>query len=213
MSRVKVVSLDMEGTLIDHSFSNAIWEHEIPRLYAEKHGCDAEAALAHVKEEYASVGEGRAEWYDVDYWFRRLELEADWRKLIRERVGLIHVYPDAAEALRRLRWAYPVIVSSNTIREFLELQVEAVGGRFARVFSAPSDFGTVKKDSGFYRRVLDALGLKPFEMAHVGDHREFDYRAAKSLGLEAYHLDRSGEAVGFDTVRDLLEFADRLVDA
>jgi HAD superfamily hydrolase (TIGR01549 family) len=212
MGRVKLVSLDMEGTLIDHTFSNAIWEHEIPALYAEKHGLDLDVALAWVKAEYGTVGEGRAEWYDVDYWFRRLGLEADWRQLIRERTELICVYPDAAEALRRLREAYPLVVSSNTIREFLELQVEAVGEIFTHVFSAPSDFGTVKKDAGFYRMILNEIGLKPTHVAHVGDHKEFDYRAAKSLGLEAYHLDRSGEAGGPDTVRDLLEFADRLVD-
>lgn len=212
MSRVKLVSLDMEGTLIDHAFSNTIWEHEIPALYAEKHGLELDAALAWVKAEYGTVGEGRTEWYDVDYWFRRLGLEADWRQLIREHADLIRVYPDAAEALRRLGDAYPLIVSSNTIREFLELQVEAVGGPFTHVFSAPSEFGTVKKDAGFYRMVLNEIGLKPFQVAHVGDHREFDYRAAKSLGLEAYHLDRSGEARGPDTVRDLLEFTDRLVD-
>lgn len=208
-----MVSLDMEGTLIDHSFSNAIWEHEIPRLYAKKHGLDVDVALARVRAEYDTVGEGRKEWYDVDYWFRRLGLEADWRKLIRERVDLIHVYPDAAEALRRLGEAYPLMVSSNTIREFLELQVEAVGEPFTRVFSAPSDFGTVKKDAGFYRMILDEIGLKPLQVAHVGDHIEFDYRVAKNLGMEAYYLNRSGECMGPDTVRDLLEFADRLVDA
>ena len=47
----------------------------------------------------------------------------------------------------------------------------------------------------------------------MGDHMEFDYNAARSLGIEAYHLDRSGEAGGPDTVHDLLEFVDRLVDA
>jgi len=212
MGRVKLISLDMEGTLVDHAFSNAIWENEIPRLYAEKHGLDFDAALARVKEEYGAVGEGRKEWYDVEHWFRRFDLKADWRRLIRERMGLIRVYPDAAEALHRLGEAYPLIVSSNTIREFLELQVEALGAHFTHVFSAPSDFGTVKKDMGFYRMVIDEIGLKPSQVAHVGDHIEFDYRAAKSLGLEAYHLNRSGEVGGPYTVRDMLEFADRLVD-
>lgn len=121
MSAVKVVSLDMEGTLIDHAFSHTIWETDIPRLYAEKHGLDQEASREIVLAEYGTVGDRRREWYDVDYWFRRLGLEADWRQLIRERAGLIKVYPDAAEALERLSGVYPMIVSSNTIREFLNL--------------------------------------------------------------------------------------------
>jgi len=212
MSEVKVVSLDMEGTLIDHAFSHAIWETDIPCLYAEKHELDLEAAREMVLAEYGEVGDGRREWYDVDYWFRRLGLDSDWRQLIRERAGLIKVYPDAAEALQRLSGVYPMIVSSNTIREFLDLQVDAVGHYFTHVYSAPSDFGTVKKDAGFYRLIVDAMGVRPCEMVHVGDHLEFDYRAARSLGVRAYHLDRSRETAGRDTIHDLVELIGLLVD-
>jgi putative hydrolase of the HAD superfamily len=212
LSAVKVVSLDMEGTLIDHAFSHAIWETDIPRLYAEKRGLDQEAARAMVLAEYGKVGDRRREWYDVDYWFRRLGLEADWRQLIRERAGLIKVYPDAAEALERLSGVYPMIVSSNTIREFLDLQVDAVGHYFTHVYSAPSDFGTVKKDAGFYRLIIGAMGVRPGELVHVGDHLEFDYRAARSLGVRAYHLDRSKGTAGRDTVHDLVELIGLLVD-
>jgi putative hydrolase of the HAD superfamily len=212
MSAVKVISLDMEGTLIDHAFSHAIWETDIPRLYAEKRGLELEAAREMVLAEYGAVGDRRREWYDVDYWFRRLGLETDWRQLIRERAGLIKVYPDAAEALERLSGVYPMIVSSNTIREFLDLQVDAVGHYFTHVYSAPSDFGTVKKDAGFYRLIVGALGVRPDEMVHVGDHPEFDYRAARSLGVRAYHLDRSKETEGRDTVHNLVELIGLLVD-
>lgn len=211
--KVKVVSLDMEGTLVDHSFSSAIWETDIPRLYAEKHGLDLDAARARVLAEYSTVGEGRPEWYDVGYWFRRLELSSNWRSLVRGRAALIRVYPDAAEALERLSGLCPMVVSSNTIREFLDLQVEAVGPYFTSVYSAPSDFGIVKKDAGFYRRVLEAEGLRPEELVHVGDHQEYDYRAARSIGVRAYHLDRPRCTSGQDTVHDLLELVDRLVDA
>jgi len=211
--KVKLVSLDMEGTLVDHGFSNAIWETDIPRLYAEKNSMELDEARAKVLAEYGTVGEGKPEWYDVGYWFRRLGLSSDWRDLLRGRAALIKVYPDAAEALERLSGLCPMVVSSNTIREFLSLQVEAVGPYFSSVYSAPSDFGTVKKDAGFYRRVLELEGLRPVEMAHVGDHHEFDYRAARSLGVRAYHLDRSRCMVGRDTVHDLLELVERLVDA
>jgi HAD superfamily hydrolase (TIGR01549 family) len=213
MCAVKVVSLDMEGTLIDHAFSHAIWETDIPYLYAEKHRLDLGSARERVLAEYNTVGDRRREWYDVDYWFRRLGLEADWRQLIRERADLIKVYPDAAEALERLSGVYPMIVSSNTIREFLDLQVDAVGHYFTHVYSAPSDFGTVKKDADFYRLIIGSLGVRPCEMVHVGDHLEFDYRAARSLGVRAYHLDRSNETAELDTIHDLVELADLLIDS
>ena len=101
-------------------------------------------------------------------------------------------------------------MSSNTIRRFLEVQLEAVGNYFTHVFSAPSDFGSVKKDREFYRRVLDSLGVDPGEVVHVGDHRRFDYEAARSIGINAFHLDRDGINSGPDVVRDLNVFMERL---
>lgn len=87
-----------------------------------------------------------------------------------------------------------------------------MGQYFTHVYSAPSDFGTVKKDASFYRLIVDAMGVRPGEMVHVGDHPEFDYRAARSLGVRAYHLDRSKGTTGRDTVHDLVELTGLLVD-
>ena len=62
-SPITIVSFDMEGTLVESSFSNLIWETDIPRLYADRHGLGFEAARMKVLEEYGEVGEHRPEWY------------------------------------------------------------------------------------------------------------------------------------------------------
>jgi putative hydrolase of the HAD superfamily len=113
--------------------------------------------------------------------------------------------------LARLGKRYPLIISSNTIREFLKIQLECIDYPFSRVFSAPSDFGSVKKAPDFYQRVCDEIDIEPSELAHVGDHPEFDYRAPKLLGVKAYLLDRSGELKGEEIVLDLNEFVERLL--
>jgi putative hydrolase of the HAD superfamily len=118
--------------------------------------------------------------------------------------------PRRQGALDALVVEFPLVVSSNTIREFLEVQVEEVGDYFTHVFSAPSDFHSVKKDQDFYRRIIGVLGIEPHEMIHVGDHHTYDYLAARSLGVEAYHLDRTGNARGEETVGSLTEFMERL---
>ncbi|RLI15988.1 HAD family hydrolase, partial [Candidatus Bathyarchaeota archaeon] len=69
---LEVVSFDMEGTLITPRFSELIWEYDIPRLYAEQHGLTLEEARRRVFEEYMEIGDERPEWYDIEYWFRRL---------------------------------------------------------------------------------------------------------------------------------------------
>ena len=208
---IRVVSFDMEGTLVDHSYSKQIWEGDIPALYAEAHGLPLEEARKKVFAEYAEIGEGRPEWYDMGYWWRRLGLPHYWRNLPQRRKTECRVYPDAQPALNRLEKKYPLIISSNTIREFLQIQLGCIDYPFSKVFSAPTDFNAVKKAPDFYQRVCDELAIKPEELAHVGDHEEFDYRAPKKLGVEAYHLDRSGELSGEGVVHDLNEFASKLL--
>lgn len=210
---MKHISFDMEGTLIDHGYSEHIWGTDIPRLYAEKHGVDLEEARRRVFHEYDQVGDARPEWYDVGYWFRRLGLPGDWRELPERRRDLIRVYPDAKIALEALVSEHSLVVSSNTIRELLEVQVEEVGDYFTHVFSAPSDYRSVKKDQDFYSRIIGVLGIEPNEMIHVGDHYTYDYLAAQSIGVEAYHLDRTGKTRGEDTLGSLTEFMERLKKA
>ena len=64
---MKHISLDMEGTLIDHGYSEHIWGTDIPRLYAEKHGVDFKEARIRVFREYDKIGDARPEWYNVGY--------------------------------------------------------------------------------------------------------------------------------------------------
>ena len=207
---IEVVSFDMEGTLITPRFSELIWEHDIPRLYAERHGLTFEEARRRVFQEYMEIGDERPEWYDIEYWFRRLSLPGDWRELLELRRDTIEAYPEVRGVLERLSEAYRLVVTSNTIREFLEVQLEGLEGYFTHIFSAPSDFGEVKKTADFYRRICGILGVQPHSMAHVGDHWRFDYLTPRSIGIEAYYLDRRGEKRGRYVVHDLEEFEWRL---
>ena len=210
MVRIEAISFDMEGTLIDNAFSDLIWETDIPMLYGQVHGLDLETARARVLEEYAQVGDDRPEWYDVDYWFRRLELPGDWRDLLQRRQGDCRAYPEVHHVLERLSGEYPLIISSNTIREFLEVQLQKLPDVFIQVFSATSDFGVVKKTEEFYSRMCRIIGVGPQSVAHVGDSLRFDFEAARQAGIHSYHLDRAEESEGENVVHDLVEFEQRL---
>jgi len=209
MVRIEVVSFDMEGTLIDNNFSDLLWEHDIPRLYGLKNGLGFEAAKGYVLQQYDTIGVGNSEWYDVDYWFRRLGLRGDWRELLENRQDDCRPYPETIQVLERLRERYPFIICSNTIREFLEVQLRKLPSVFCYVFSAPSDFGTVKNPK-FYRRICNIIGVEPGSIAHVGDNVEFDYEAAHEVGIHAFYLDRSREAHGDHVLHGLLDFEERL---
>ncbi|MGD2200622.1 MAG: HAD family hydrolase [Candidatus Bathyarchaeota archaeon] len=205
MAGIEVVSFDMEGTLITHDFSKLIWETDIPLLYAERHGGDHETARNHVMTLYDTVGDEEPEWYDIDYWFERLDLEGDWRELLQERYDACTPYPEVIGVLDRLEGDYRLIVSSNTIREFLEVQLRALPDAFERVFSAPSDFNSVK-DASFYLRICGEMDVEPERIVHIGDSRRFDFEAPCELGIHAVLLDHEGGSLDTGVVRNLMEF-------
>ena len=201
----KIISFDMDGTLVDPEYTDWVWLHGIPTLYAEKGGLSFEEAKHFVVEEYLKVGEGGIEWYDIKYWFKFFKLEQSWKDLMERYVDKIDIFPDINPLLDRLRGKFPLVLTSNAGREFIDVEMEATGLRkyFDRIFSATSDFGEVKKTMGFYQRICQILGARPQEIVHVGDHYEFDYLVPRSLGIHAFYLDRSGERKGDFVISDL----------
>ena len=208
----KIISFDMDGTLVDAEFTDWVWGHGIPTLYAEKTGLSFEEAKAFVMKEYLKVGDGAIEWYDIKYWFQFFQLEESWKGIMERYTDKIKVYPDVNHILEGLRGRFPLVLTSNAGREFINIEMGATGlGRyFYRIFSATTDFGEVKKTAGFYERICQILETKPQEIVHVGDHYEFDYLVPRSLGIHAFYLDRLGEKNGEFVLRDLRELDERL---
>jgi HAD superfamily hydrolase (TIGR01493 family) len=208
--RAHIISFDLDGTLVDHAFSTAVWREAIPALVAEKRGLGLEQAKAWVYEQYDQVGEGSLQWYDLSYWFNRFELDGTWRQLLQEHRHLINLFPEVLEVLGGLTPEHGLIILSNASRPFLEEEFCHSGLQefpFLHVISATSDLGMVKKTSSFYREVCRRLGLDPSGLIHVGDHQEFDYQAPTRAGIRSYFLDRSGRGSGENVVRDLSHFA------
>jgi len=124
----------------------------------------------------------------------------------------IKVFPDVNHILNSLKEKYSIVLTSNAGREFIdvEMEVSGLGKYFDRIFSATSDFREVKKTVSFYRRICEILESEPKEIVHVGDHFEFDYLVPRSLGINAYYLDRSGKQNGEFIISDLRDLEGRI---
>jgi putative hydrolase of the HAD superfamily len=208
----KIISFDMDGTLVDPEFTDWVWLHGIPTLYASQKGLPFEEAKAFVIKQYQDVGEGAIEWYDIKYWFQFFQLEMSWQVLMERYIDKINVYPDVNYILECLKDNFTLVLTSNAGREFIDLELKATGLRryFNHIFSATSDFGEVKKTIGFYDRICQILGANPKEIVHVGDHYEFDYLVPRTLGIHAFYLDRSAQKKGDFVIWDLRELEERL---
>ncbi len=209
---VKIISFDLDGTLVDSEFTELVWTYGIPKLYAERKAMEFEEAKRRVLEEYRKVGDADPRWYDIKYWFQYLSLDSNWKELLEGFSYAIKPYPEVMEVLKELFGRYNLIINSNAAREFLDLEVgvSQTGGYFIRIFSATSDFGELKKTTRFYSQICRIMGIRPEEMIHVGDHWEFDYIIPRELGIKAFFLDRKGEREGDFVVKDLREFLQRL---
>jgi len=209
---IKVISFDLDGTLVESEFNEWVWGVGIPQLFAEKKSIPFDEAKEIVEGEYRKVGDGSLEWYDIKYWFNVFQLTGSWKSLLNRFSHKIRTYPGVSRVLQDLSSRYRVIIISNAAREFIDIEVEVAELRryFSRIYSATSDFGQIKKTARFYGHICQLLWISPQEMVHVGDHWEFDYLVPKELGIKALHIDRSWIRKGDDVIRDLAEVRERL---
>jgi len=203
MGNIKVVSFDVEGTLVTPDFSQAVWYEGIPALYAKRNGMGFEEARAMVEKDYREVGDQRREWYDIKYWVQRFQL-GDYREVWDEHKHKVSYYPDVMQVLSSLGKDYTLIVVSSSTREFLPYLLAKIEGYFVRVFSSVSDYGQLKSPA-FYLRVCHEMNILPNEMAHIGDSWQFDFLAPKEAGIEAFYLDRRQERKDERSLTSLIE--------
>jgi HAD superfamily hydrolase (TIGR01549 family) len=191
MTQIELISFDAEGTLVTPDFSETIWHEAIPALYAQKKGLDLAQAKKSITEEYNKVGVNRLEWYDIEYWFGRLDLGSS-EPVIRNCLSKISYYPEIADTVSSLASEYKLIVASGTPLELLHCLLRDIKSYFVRIFSSVSHYKQVKTPD-FYLRICEEMGVKPGQVIHVGDSWQFDFLNARQAGLNAFHVDRSGE--------------------
>jgi len=210
---IKVVSFDLDGTLIDWTFANSLWFEGISKRYAERWRLSQEEALREITRRYDGVGMERLEWYDIDYWWKEFELGESWKDLVEQCRSNVRAYPEVHEVLEELHRRFKIMVITNGARELAEVEIEQAGlkGYFDKMFSATSDFGLVKKTGEFYSDILKEIGTSPAEVVHIGDNWVFDYLAPREAGIRAFFLDRDGKQSGDFVVRDLKEFSRQLI--
>ncbi len=208
MKRVELISFDAEGTLVTPEFSEAIWHETIPAIYAHRTGMDIARARETVFEEYATIGERRLEWYDINYWFNRLDLGSAERA-IDECLSRIGYYPEVMRVLESLGGRYRLIVASCTPHDFLRFLLADTEHHFVKVFSSVSDYRQLKSPA-FYRSICEEMGVEPGRAVHVGDNWQLDFVNSREAGLHAVYLDRSGSTDG-QSIKDLTELEKHLI--
>lgn len=101
----------------------------------------------------------------------------------------VRLHEDVVPALDRLR--------SRRLRLFVitngnaDLERIGIAQYFEQVVHARMA-GALKPDAAIFRGLLDAAGLAPSAIAHVGDDPHADMRGARAAGMRTVWLNRSG---------------------
>ena len=205
-NRIKVISFDLDGTLVDsRKFDNTFWNEEIPKVYSKIHDIPILEAKKIVLRAYKEIGIDNINWYKPEYWFKKFGLKFGWKKILRDLKHLIKPFPEVKEVLEKLSKKYKLIVLTQSPKYSakLKLKVADIEKFFTKNFVVIEDFKMVKHDENVYTILLKKLNLKPGEIIHIGNDYKFDCHVPRSIGIRSVLLDRNTNKRGKDIIHDL----------
>jgi len=212
VDRMKVISFDLDGTLVSTDYVDAVWLERIPEIYASRYGISFEEAKEYVEKEYLKIGPEALEWYDLDYWIEKFDLNTKSEDILKSCIEKLYLYTDASEILEKFSKKYELIILSNASHRFIEIETDFLGIKkyFRNIFSSVSDFKKTKKDEDVYKKVCKIIGKNSSDVVHVGDNYEFDYVVPSKVGIKAFYLDRKENMNGENIIRNLLELEEKI---
>ena len=121
----------------------------------------------------------------------------------------VQLYPDVVPALHELSSRFPLVALSNGNADVGRLNL---GQFFIHAINARS-IGALKPDERMFFGACDALGLRPTDVLHVGDHPIEDVHGALNAGMRAVWVNRGQrdwehEHTPHAEVRNLAELLD-----
>jgi putative hydrolase of the HAD superfamily len=123
------------------------------------------------------------------------------REYADRRRAVLQLFPDAREALERLRGrGIPLALVTNGDASQQRDKIERFDlAPYFDVMVIEGEFGAGKPDEAVYRHALDHLGVAPRDAWMVGDHLEFDVDGPQRLGLRGVWIDRPGAGLAADS--------------
>lgn len=208
---VKVISLDLIGTILRRDFIDNFWEGAIPDAVALERRWSFRRARRWVLGEYRTISTNDIRWHLPSYWMSRFNLREDPARLLRHSISFMKEYNDAETALRRMSMEHQIIISTNVSRDFLIPALQKLKVGFRAAYSSVSDYSLPLKPPEFYSSVARDLQADPGTILHIGDDPVQDYLNPKRAGLNAILLDRSGRHKKYHPIRSLASVDSHLI--
>jgi 2-haloacid dehalogenase len=115
------------------------------------------------------------------------------RKLVSE-IERLRPFPDAVDALVRLKKKYRLVILSNGDPDMLEAIRPHLGIEFDRLISV-AEAGSFKPHAATYRKAAEIMAARADQILFVANHA-FDCVGAKAAGMRAAFIDRRKRPFG-----------------
>lgn len=203
---VRICMFDLYGTVVDMQtgLTQAVtpyleskgWKGEPSRLvtwwrrtHFENSMIDGLLHRAHIP--YREIGR-----ISLSYTLERAGIphtQEEVKKLVAE-IERLRPFPDAVEALTRLKRKYRLVILSNGDPDMLEAIKPHLGFEFDRVISV-AEAGSFKPHAATYRKAAEIMAARPEDILFVANHA-FDCVGAKAAGMRAAFIDRRKRPYG-----------------
>lgn len=183
--KIETVLLDMDGTLLDLHFDNEFWLNYIPIKLSEKTGKSLKSCQDYMEKACAEVY-GQINWYCLDYWAEKLDLDIVEAK--REIMHLIEIRSDCIPFLDALKASKRnIALVTNAHPGSLSLKVERTQlDSHIDTLISTHQFGVSKESQSLWEQLQAHLGFNPATTLFVDDSERI-LDAAKTYGI-AYTL-------------------------
>ena len=166
---IKVLSLDLQGTLSNSNFSDFFWLELLPEKYAKKFNTSIDQAKEILKEEFKQYGKYNILYYDDRYWSNYLGFDELYNLI--QNINI------------------PKIIISTTTDLFIDYELKDNQKDFEKIYSCVDYFQTGGKTKEVFSAVCKELNVSPNEVLHIGDSKTMDYENAIQAGVNAILYD------------------------
>ena len=178
---IHTVLLDMDGTLLDLHYDNYFWLHHVPKVYSEQFSVEHEQAKVELHQLFESK-RGSMEWYCLDYWSDRLQLDiAALKQDIEEKIA---IRPHVIEFLSLLQQHEKhLLLVTNAHRASLDLKMKNT--RLEQYFDhliSTHDYGIPKEDVKLWPALQQDFDFDPASTLLIDD-TETVLASAESYGI------------------------------
>jgi 2-haloalkanoic acid dehalogenase type II len=192
---VKAIAFDCFGTLVNIDTPTHVYRDIVSRMPQYLRSSARRAVMTHrwtLEEAVIQLGVqvGAAELAEMH---ERLALE----------LASVSCFPESRAVLAELKTrGYRLALCSNLAQPFAA-PVQALIGGYFDVTTWSFAAGALKPEKRIFDSLCDELQLHPEQVLMVGDSHPADVRGARSAGLHARQVDRTGQAP--DSMASLLD--------